>query len=324
MIVRRKRMLGVLLLAVVMFASTVPAFGASTIIRYDVKLKTKLKTDRAEGWHVIGGKEYYVSDDGYFLIGPRKMSDGKWYFFDINGVLQKKTGWVKLPWGKWYLKKGIVQSGLKKIKGKKYLFQKHKDVTFPVQYGKKQYGIFAYGMMCDNGLYKKKIISHTGRMYKLPKKSKDKKCKKISRLIAKCSKKKVKTKKDLEKAHRATRYVYEFWRKCKYSMRAKNYNKPYGVFYSKKASCAGTASALTKVFKTMKMKKVKHKNKMKFKHQWPTLVMDGKKGWAEAMIGACRYGKYGYPAEKQTFVVIDYNSLKECRFEEQVIYQLTP
>ena len=97
---------------------------------------------------------------------------------------------------------------------------------------------------------------------------------------------------ELEKVSRASMVVNEFYGRCHYSTKAKNYNKPYGLFYSKKCSCAGTASALKLVLKKMGFKKIKHKNKGKHKHQWCVLKMDGKTGWADGMIGWAGYGKY--------------------------------
>ena len=195
---------------------------------------------------------------------------------------------MNLLGGKWYLKSGIVQVGLHRINGSLYYFTKvHDSVTL-----EDGTSMLAYGQMCDCGLYKNYIISYTGKLHKLPRKSKDKKCKKIARLVAKCCGKSARGMSDLEKVSRASMVVNEFYGRCHYSTKAKNYNKPYGLFYSKKCSCAGTASALKLVLKKMGFKKIKHKNKGKHKHQWCVLKMDGKTGWADGMIGWAGYGKY--------------------------------
>ena len=238
------------------------------------------------GWVVIDDQTYYIDPDTEEpVIGVTKV-DGTYYCFDLNGVLT--AGWMEIEGFKWYAdENGVVQTGLKKIDGAKYLFDQ------AVYYYTLDSGedICLYGVMNDVGIYKRYVISYTGKLYKMPSKKKDKKCKKIAKIIAKCSGKKCKDMKDLEKVSRAAITVGEFYGRCEYSMTAKYYNKPYGVFYAKKCSCAGTTRAMGLVLHYMGFKWT-HVNENKYKHQWCKLKMDGKKGWADGMIGMAGYGKH--------------------------------
>ena len=68
------------------------------------------------GWQQIGGKwyyfddsgimarntaveGYYLADDGSMITGWRQMEDGNWYYMNVKG--EKQTGWQQLN-GKWY------------------------------------------------------------------------------------------------------------------------------------------------------------------------------------------------------------------------------
>ncbi|MDO4870413.1 MAG: hypothetical protein Q4A65_09045 [Bacillota bacterium] len=202
--------------------------------------------------------------------------DGQYYMVDQYG--EPIIGWVVTDEGSWYTnEEGIVQSGLKKVDGEYYYFYPYDD----------EY----YGIMCDVGIYKNYVISYTGVCYKMPTKKKDKKCNKMAKLIAKCSGKYASEMTDLEKVERAAITVSAFYDRCKYTMKGKYYNKPYGVFYAKRCSCAGTTRALGLVLSKMGYK-WKHQNKNKYKHQWCVLTMDGQKGWADGQIGMADYGKH--------------------------------
>lgn len=239
------------------------------------------------GWQTIGGQTCYIDPDTEEKVTGVTKINGKYYCFNKSGALVK-NGWMSMYGCKWHADgNGIVQTGLKTIKGNKYLFDKNGGYE-TLDNGEE---ICYYGVMYDVGIYKNYVISYTGKLYKMPKKKKDKKCKKMAKLIAKCCGKNCKKMSDIEKVSRASITVFEFYCRCKYSMKAKNYNKPYGVFYSKKCSCAGTTRALGLVLKKMGFK-WKHKNENKYKHQWCIVKMDGKKGWADGMIGGAGYGKH--------------------------------
>ena len=252
---------------------------------------TGYENEDSYGWQTIDGKKYYIDEwTGKPVVGAQKIGQ-KYYCFKQNGELAN-SGWVTVYGFKWYVKDGVIQTGLKTIKGSKYYFEPTKNESYTLDNGVE---IYIYGIMCNGGLYKKYIIAYNGKLFKIPSAKKDKKCKKIAKLIARCSGKGVKGMSDLQKVQQASYTIYAFYGRCKYSMKAKNYNKPYGVFYSKKCSCAGTARAMGLVLKYMGFK-YKHVNKNKYKHQWCSLKMDGKKGWADGMIGGADYGKH--PAAK--------------------------
>jgi len=224
------------------------------------------------GWLKLSGKKYYLTKAGVRVTGWKTLSKKK-YFFSKSGVMA--TGWKTIEGCKYYFaKSGIMQKGFKKIKGSYYYFDSE-------------------GIMADFGIYKKKwMISYTGKCYKIPKATKNKKKSeaRMANLIAKCSGKSCKKMKDIEKVGRASAYIELLYSSCRYSMKGSNYNRPYGVFYAKVASCAGTTRALGLVLTKMGFK-WKHVNENKYKHQWCTLKMDGKKGWADGMIGFVGYGK---------------------------------
>ena len=72
------------------------------------------------GWQEEGGKKYYYDASGEKVTGASQI-DGKWYFFDPQGVMQ--TGWVTYNGRIYYFDEaGVRASGWKKIGGKYYRF----------------------------------------------------------------------------------------------------------------------------------------------------------------------------------------------------------
>lgn len=96
---------------------------------------------------------------------------------------------------------------------------------------------------------------------------------------------------DLEKVDLAAYYVSLFGNRDCYTMKGKYYNKPYGVFIAREYSCAGSTAALQKVLYYMGFK-AKFINKNKFTHQWCSVKMDRKAGYADGQMGFANYGTY--------------------------------
>lgn len=224
-------------------------------------------------WDIIGKKTYYYNSKGEKVTGFQKI-EGDTYYFDKEGVMQ--TGWKTISKKKYYFsKKGVMQIGLKKI-------------------GKNKYYFLEDGVMSDCGIYKNYIISYTGKCYKIPDKKTGNKtadAKRVAKLIAKCCGANKKGMKDLERVGRAAYAVSGFCSKCKYTMSGPNYSEAYGVFIAKEYSCAGATRALGLVLDCMGYK-WKHVNENQYSHQWLTLTMDKKKGYADGMGGFAGYGKY--------------------------------
>lgn len=246
------------------------------------------------GWLTLSGKKYYFKTTGVMVTGWKTIN-GKKYYFKTTGVMV--TGWKTINKKKYYFKTtGVMTTGWKTIKGSKYHFTKYGVMQkgFKLINGSHYY-FLSDGVMADLGIYKKWMISYTGKCYKIPKATKSKSAseKRMAKLIAKCSGKYSKKMKDIEKVSRAAIFIQILYEDCRYSMKGSNYNRPYGVFYAKVASCAGTTRALGLVLTKMGIK-WKHVNENKYKHQWCSVTMDGKKGWADGMIGMCDYGKYPY------------------------------
>lgn len=98
------------------------------------------------GWFKSEGKWYYFSSDGVMQKGWKKLS-GKWYYFASDGVMQ--TGWEKIS-GKWYYLagSGVMQTGWQKLSGKWYYFNTNGDMkTGWLQSGGKWYHLSSEGVM---------------------------------------------------------------------------------------------------------------------------------------------------------------------------------
>jgi glucan-binding repeat-containing protein len=134
-----------------------------------------------KGWVKTGGKTYYMDQATGAAITNWKRIDGKWYFFNKEGVMQ--TGW-EFTGGKWYfmdgngvMKTGWLQQGAKKyfldtvngdmvtawkyIGGKWYYFEKKDGFmkTGWVYDAKKWY------FMDNSGVMKKGWVFTGGKWY---------------------------------------------------------------------------------------------------------------------------------------------------------------
>lgn len=205
----------------------------------------------ATGWRTVKGKRYYYNKRGVKVTGLKTI-DGSRYYFN---------------------KRGVMQTGLKKIKNKRYYFDKKN------------------GYMVKTALYKNYIIAWNGVCHKIPNKktgNKTKDAQRVAKLVAKCVSKKGK---DIDRVGQAAFYVSAFCQRCTYTMEGSDYSQAYGVFISKKYSCAGATRALGMVLGYMGYK-WKHANANQYTHQWCILKMDGKKGYADGQVGWVGYGKH--------------------------------
>lgn len=96
---------------------------------------------------------------------------------------------------------------------------------------------------------------------------------------------------DLEKVQKAAQAVYDYTLNATYTTKGDDYYTAYGVFIKGEFSCAGTARALGMVLEEMGYKWT-HINPNQWTHQWVELEMDGKHGYADAMIAIAGYGEY--------------------------------
>lgn len=250
------------------------------------------------GWQNVEGQmRYFDPEYGDGATGATEIGK-RFYFFGDDGAIA--TGWQTTKVTDWeypfiitrYVNEdGTIVAGFKEIDGNHYYFANDKYDYYFNEKGDDYRTICVYGAMADCGKYKNYVISYDGKCYKIPTKKEDKSCNKIAKLIAKCAGKGVKGMTDLDKVSRAAFIVGSFSAQAKYTMKGKYYNKPYGVFYAKRYSCAGSTRALGLVLKKMGFK-WKHVNANKYKHQWCKLKMDGKKGWADGQLGAAGYGKH--------------------------------
>lgn len=216
-----------------------------------VTVTTPKQQTRKTGWQTVKGKKYYYNKKGVKVTGLKKIDGAKYYFN----------------------KKGVMQTGLKTIKKKKYYFDKN------------------YGYMVTTAVYGNYLIDYKGVCHKIPNKktgNKTKDAQRVAKLIAKCVSKKGK---DIDRVGQAAFYVSAFCSRCTYTMSGSDYSQAYGVFISKKYSCAGATRALGMVLGYMGYK-WKHVNENQYTHQWCSLKMDGKKGYADGQVGMVGYGKY--------------------------------
>ena len=96
---------------------------------------------------------------------------------------------------------------------------------------------------------------------------------------------------DLEKVMKAAEIVYDYTENATYTTKGNDYYTAYGVFIKGEFSCAGTARALGMVLEEMGYQWT-HINPNQWTHQWVELTMDGREGWADAMLGYAGYGEY--------------------------------
>ncbi len=217
---------------------------------------------------------------------------------DVSGQKEPTTGWQEKN-GKlyYYNKKGVKVTGLKKIDGRKYYFNKKGVMQTGLQKIKnKTYYFDGLNGMATVARYKNYLIDYKGVCHKIPNKktgNKTKDARRVAQLIAKCVQKKGKGVTDLLRVQQAAFFVYTFCQDCKYTMKGRDYRLAYGVFIAKKYSCAGSTRAMGMVLDCMGYK-WKHVNANQYTHQWCKLKMDGKTGYADAMVGIAGYGKHAY------------------------------
>lgn len=99
---------------------------------------------------------------------------------------------------------------------------------------------------------------------------------------------------DLAKVRRAAKWVSGFAMHGDYgSDEKKYYRSPYGMFVAGIFTCAGATRGLGRVLDLLGYS-WEHVNENKYEHQWCVLVMDGKKGYADANVipgGIAGYGE---------------------------------
>ena len=86
-----------------------------------------------KGWKKIKGSWYYFDNNCQMMTGTVWLNN-KYYFFKDSGVWIEKTGWHKWSnmytgekyWS--YLKKGVMQTGWKKVDGTWYYFNKSNGI----------------------------------------------------------------------------------------------------------------------------------------------------------------------------------------------------
>ncbi|WP_415319889.1 hypothetical protein [Clostridium perfringens] len=112
------------------------------------------------GWLSIGGKWYYLNNqEGNMVIGALAIDD-KQYYFNSNGELVEKNGWLKgknLETGGtcWYYfdKEGTLQKGFKKIDGVNYYFTENGFMATGVQNVKQKDGNYKLMLFSENGKF---------------------------------------------------------------------------------------------------------------------------------------------------------------------------
>lgn len=113
---------------------------------------------------------------------------------------------------------------------------------------------------------------------------------KIAKSVAKKIISNSKYKTDLDRVRAAAEYVCEQINGEKYGFDSNNYYcTPYGVLVAGVFTCAGTTTTLGRILDYMGYEWY-HVNENQYLHQWCTLVMDGKVGYACGMAGLAGYG----------------------------------
>ena len=100
-----------------------------------------IETGAAQGWNLIDGYYYYLSGDTLLKDGEYKLADGKWYYFNSQGIMianalgdrrvhgesgAAQTGWFVYA-GSWYYASAIdakMYTGFHTINGVDYYFDR--------------------------------------------------------------------------------------------------------------------------------------------------------------------------------------------------------
>lgn len=139
----------------------------------------------------------------------------------------------------------------------------------------------------------KYLIDRNGNRHKVPIRrggNHYRDARRVAKLIARCVGKK-RGDKQVKRADIAAYYVSLFARRDRYTMRGRYYSTAYGVFIKRQYSCAGTTRALGMVLNLMGFK-YKHVHENQYRHQWCSLRLDHRRGFADGMAGFAGYGSY--------------------------------
>lgn len=96
---------------------------------------------------------------------------------------------------------------------------------------------------------------------------------------------------DLERVSIAAQIVSYYCSFCNYTMEGADYRTPFGVFVKGEYSCAGATRALGLVLDCIGYQWT-HVNENQYGHQWCSLYMDGRLGFADGQIGLAGYGEH--------------------------------
>ena len=110
-----------------------------------------------EGWIIEGRKRYYCVGDGKLVVGNFHQIDISWYFFDVDGTMQR--GLKQIGNDFYYFgKDGSLWRGLQQINGEMWHFDetgRGSDAGW-IQVGSRKYycfgqGRLATGTVCIDG-----------------------------------------------------------------------------------------------------------------------------------------------------------------------------
>lgn len=98
---------------------SVTAAPTSTATPTPVPEEQQVSPEAEKGVWTADGSNWLFMVDGTAYTGWLTDTDGKRYYFDKNGIMQR--GWLKLKGKKYYLDEdGIMQTGTITVDGKKY------------------------------------------------------------------------------------------------------------------------------------------------------------------------------------------------------------
>lgn len=106
------------------YASSTSGNDGATSTSSGTLTPTGLKT----GWLTYNGYTFYIDKTGYPVCNKWLQVDGKWYYFNSQGVMQK--GLISYAGKKYYMNaNGVMQYGWQKINSKWYYFNKSTGVA---------------------------------------------------------------------------------------------------------------------------------------------------------------------------------------------------
>ncbi len=245
------------------------ANGAKVVIGQPTGATSQLwNLERDNGFTTINGKKYLLDGAGNKLVGIHEVNGQKFYF-------DSKQGGALAT-------KGILLRGASRT-----------------VYVNPDTGNVVTGLPLDGSKY---VVAWDGVLHEIPARTSESTtayAAKVARIVADCVAPYSEAGSDLARVRSAAQYVYAFIGNKDMSRYTNNWNVDkqfayaYGPLSFGRFSCAGCTEALKLILDDMGYSAT-HMNYQdkdpSLSHQYCSVTMDGKRGWADGEIGMASYG----------------------------------